>query len=169
EDIEAAVAQVMSLGGSAAPPVENGNGWASACRDNQGGEFSLWQPSAEYALPPDADALEARMREICMALPEVTEKGGGRAAWQVRGKSFLMFMDKHHGDGRVGIWAKSTHETQDMLVRGAPETFYVPPYMGPSGWVGMRLDRAETDWETAANLARDGYRMAAPKRFAALV
>ena len=168
EDIEAAVVQVVALGGAAEPPAESESGWSCACTDNQGSKFSLWQPSAAFAGPPDPDALEARMREICMALPEVTEKDGGRAAWQVRGKSFVMFMDKHHGDGRVGIWAKATHETQDMLVHGSPETFYVPPYMGPSGWVGMRLDLAGTDWETAANIARDAYRLAAPKRLAAL-
>ena len=168
EDIEAAVAQVVALGGTVEPPAESESGWSCACTDNQGARFALWQPSAAFAGPPDPDALEARMREICMALPEVTEKDGGRAAWQVRGKSFVMFMDKHHGDGRVGIWAKATHETQDMLVHGSPETFYVPPYMGPSGWVGMRLDLAGTDWETAANIARDAYRLAAPKRLAAL-
>ena len=169
EDIEAAVAQVVALGGTVEPPAESESGWSCACTDNQGARFALWQPSAAFAGPPDPDALEARMREICMALPEVTEKDGGRAAWQVRGKSFVMFMDKHHGDGRVGIWAKATHETQDMLVHGSPKTFYVPPYMGPSGWVGMRLDLAGTDWETAANIARDAYRLAAPKRLAVLV
>ena len=169
EDIEAAVAQVVALGGTVEPPAESESGWSCACTDNQGARFALWQPSAAFAGPPDPDALEARMREICMALPEVTEKDGGRAAWQVRGKSFVMFRDKHHGDGRVGIWAKATHETQDMLVHGSPETFYVPPYMGPSGWVGMRLDLAGTDWDTAANLARDAYRLAAPKRLAALI
>ena len=168
EDIEAAVAQVVALGGTVEPPAESESGWICACTDNQGARFALWQPSAAFAGPPDPDDLEARMREICMALPEVTEKDGGRAAWQVRGKSFVMFMDKHHGDGRIGIWAKATHETQDMLVHGSPETFYVPPYMGPSGWVGMRLDLPETDWETAANIARDAYRLAAPKRLAAL-
>ena len=168
EDIEAAVGQVLALGGAAEPPAASESGWSCACTDNQGSKFSLWQPSAAYAGPPDPDALEARMREICMALPEVTEKDGGRAAWQVRAKSFVMFMDKHHGDGRVGIWAKATHETQDMLVHGSPETFYVPPYMGPSGWVGMRLDLPGTDWETAASLVRDAYRLAAPKRLAAL-
>ena len=169
EDIEAAAAQVVALGGTADPPNESDSGWSCDCTDNQGSKFSLWQPSTAYAGPPDPDVLEARMREICMALPEVTEKDGGRAAWQVRTKSFVMFMDKHHGDGRVGIWAKATHETQDMLVHTSPETFYVPPYMGPSGWVGMRLDLPETDWETAANLARDAYRLAAPKRLAASV
>ncbi len=169
EDIDAAAAQVVALGGSAEPPEESDSGWSCDCTDNQGSKFSLWQPSAAYAGPPDPDVLEARMREICMALPEATEKDGGRAAWQVRGKSFVMFMDKHHGDGRVGIWAKATHETQDMLVHTSPESFYVPPYMGPSGWVGMRLDLPGTDWETAASLARDAYRLAAPKRLAASV
>ena len=129
DDIEAAALQVHALGGSAETPIESESGWGCACTDNQGTQFSLWQPSAAYAGPPDPDVLEARMREICMALPEVTEKDGGRATWQVRAKSFVMFMDKHHGDGRVGIWAKATHETQDMLVHSSAETFYVPPYM----------------------------------------
>lgn len=169
EDIEAAVLQVRALGGSAETPIESDSGWSCGCTDNQGSKFSLWQPSAEFAGPPDPDVLEARMRAICMALPQVTEKEGGRAAWQVRAKSFVMFMDKHHGDGRIGIWAKATHEAQDMLVHSSPEMFYVPPYMGPSGWVGMRLDLPGTDWEMAANIARDAYRLAAPKRLAGLV
>lgn len=169
EDIDAAIAQVVALGGAVEAPVESESGSACACTDDQGSKFSLWQPSPAYAGRRDPEQLEARVREICLALPEVTEKGGGRPAWQVRAKSFVVFMDRHHGDGRVGIWAKATHETQDMLVHSSPETFYVPPYMGRSGWVGMRLDLPGTDWEMVASIARDAYRQAAPRRLAAVV
>ena len=109
-----------------------------------------------------------RLRRICLALPEAAEKSGPRPAFQVRGKTYVMFMDNHHGDGRLAIWCKGAPGAQDVLVRSDPERFFVPPYVGPNGWVGVRLDRG-LDWDEVAALVQDGYRAAAPKRLAALL
>ena len=59
---------------------------------------------------------------------------------------FLNFVDDHHADGRLAVWCKSTLEEQRRLVADDPEHFFVPPYVGVRGWVGMRLDRPGTDW-----------------------
>jgi hypothetical protein len=66
------------------------------------------------------------------------------------------------------VWCKSTHVTQDLLVRMQPERFFVPPYVGGQGWVGIYLDR-QTDWKAVADRLCDGYRMVAPKRLLALL
>lgn len=109
-----------------------------------------------------------RLREICLALPEATEKPAGRPVFQVRGKTFVMFMDDHHGDGRVAIWCKAPTGAQAVLVGAHPARFFVPPYVGHNGWVGVRLDGA-VDWDELADLVEQGYRMTAPKRVAALL
>src|SRR5678816_1606977 len=74
--------------------------------------------------------------------------------------------DTHHGDGREGVWIKSAHVTQDMLVRADPKRYFVPPYVGKSGWVGAYIDRG-VDWEIVGDLLRDAYRLTAPKKLVA--
>ncbi len=107
------------------------------------------------------------LRALCLALPEATEKPDGRPVFQVRGKTFCMFMDDHHGDGRVAIWCKAPPGAQGVLVSADPERFFVPPYVGPSGWIGLRLDREPADWDEVETVIRESYRMAAPKRLLA--
>ena len=107
-----------------------------------------------------------RLRGVCLALPEAHEvKAWGEPTFRVRNKLFAMFADagNHHGNGRCAVWCKASHLTQDLLVRSDPDRFFVPPYVGPSGWVGVYLDRG-TDWSALTDLLRDGYRMTAPKR-----
>ncbi len=96
--------------------------------------------------------------------PETSEKisHGAPTFWGGK-KTFAMFHDNHHGDGRVALWIKSDPGGQDHFVAMDPETFFVPPYLGPRGWIGMRLDR-KADWEMVATLFEDGYRSVAPKR-----
>lgn len=111
----------------------------------------------------------ARLRTVCLALPEAHEvTAWGEPTFRVRNKLFAMYADagNHHGDGRCAVWCKATHLTQDFLVRSDPARFFVPPYVGPSGWVGVYLDRS-TDWKALADLLEDGYRMTAPKRLLA--
>ena len=86
----------------------------------------------------------------------------------MKNKLFAMHAasDTHHGDGREGVWIKSAHVTQDMLVRADRKRYFVPPYVGKSGWVGAYLDRG-TDWEIVDDLLRDAYRMTAPKALVA--
>jgi hypothetical protein len=108
----------------------------------------------------------ARLRSLCLALPEAHEvKAWGEPTFRVRNKLFAMYADagNHHGAGRCAVWCKATHLTQDLLVRSDPERFFVPPYVGPSGWVGVYLDRSP-NWKALADLLEDGYRMTAPKR-----
>ena len=107
----------------------------------------------------------ARLRKLCLAFPEAHEvEAWGEPTFRVKNKLFAMYAasETHHGDGRDGVWIKSAHVTQDMLVRADPKRYFVPPYVGKSGWVGAYLDRG-VDWEIVDDLLRDAYRMTAPK------
>ena len=114
-----------------------------------------------------ATALE-RVRALCHALPEATERPShGSPAWFVRDKRcFVMFLDDHHGDGRLAIWAAAPPGMQAMLVAGAPHAYFVPPYVGHRGWLGVRLD-IEPDWAEVAAIVEDAYRQVAPKKLLA--
>jgi hypothetical protein len=115
----------------------------------------------------DNDPL-TNLRRICLALPEATEKPGGRPMFQVREKTFAMFMDDHHGDGRVALWCKGSPGLQDVLIGSGQPRFFIPPYVGHSGWIGVRLDLGETvDWEEVEEFVIESYRMTAPKRLIA--
>lgn len=105
-----------------------------------------------------------RIRSICMALPDTAERPShGAPTWFVRDKkTFVMFMDDHHGDGRVAIWTSAPPGAQQVLVASDPEQFFVPPYVGHRGWVGVRLDR-DPDWAEVAGIIEDGWRVVAPK------
>lgn len=112
----------------------------------------------------------ARVRKICLSLPEATEvEAWGAPTFRV-GKIFAMYAqpDNHHGDGREGIWVKSPHFTQDLLCRAQPMRYFKPPYVGPQGWTGVYLDR-NTDWIALTVLLRDAWRSTAPKKIAALL
>ena len=109
-----------------------------------------------------------RLRKLCLALPDVVEKisHGAPTWWAGSAKSartFAMFADDHHGSGRTTVWVKSTHDEQQTMLRAAPKTFFVPPYVGPSGWVGVYLDGPEPGWDELEDLLREGWRAAAPK------
>lgn len=109
------------------------------------------------------DALE-RLRETIAAWPETREKiSHGSPTWWGGRKTFASFHDDHHGDGRLAVWVKSTVLEQAEMVDSAPDVFFVPPYVGPSGWVGVRLDRG-LDWEIVEGVLESGYRLVAPKR-----
>lgn len=111
-----------------------------------------------------AEALE-QVRAICMALPEMVERPShGMPAFFVRGKKTVtMFLDDHHGDGRLAIWCPAPPGVQEDMVRLEPERFFRPPYVGPSGWLGVRLD-VDVDWAEVDGIVRDAYRKVAPKR-----
>ena len=112
----------------------------------------------------------ARIREICLGLPETSERlSHGAPTFFVRGKrAFVMVLTDHHGDGRFAIWCAAPEGVQSMLVEADPERFFVPPYVGHHGWVGIRLD-VELDWDEITDLVEESYRMTAPKRLAALL
>ncbi len=107
-----------------------------------------------------------RLRTICLAFPGAHEvKAWGEPTFRVRNKIFAMFAasETHHGAGRPSVWCNSTHLIQDMLVHEHPDRYFAPPYVGPKGWLGIRLDR-RPPWRTIAELMRDAYLLTAPKR-----
>lgn len=114
--------------------------------------------------PGDALAL---VRSLCLALPETSERPShGHPAFFVRGKRcFVMYLDDHHGDGRLAIWCAAPLGAQDELVETAPERYFVPPYVGYRGWVGLRLDRGPSRDEVAA-VVEDAYLAVAPAALA---
>ena len=126
------------------------------------------KPAGHRLGPMSGDPLD-RLRAICLTLPEAAEKQAwGRPTFRVRNKMFVMFMDNHHGDGRVAIWCNAGPGAQDVLITSAPERFFVPPYVGHRGWVGMRLDVGPV-WDEVAAIVEESYRMTAPKRLTALL
>ncbi|HET6259669.1 MmcQ/YjbR family DNA-binding protein [Pseudonocardia sp.] len=110
--------------------------------------------------------LLARLRALCLALPEVTEKvSHGEPTWFVR-KMFVTYADQHHDD-RVAFWCAAQPGTQEELVAAAPTRFFRPPYVGGRGWVGVCLDLDDVDWDEIAELVTDAYRVIAPKKLLA--
>ena len=105
----------------------------------------------------------AKLREICLALPETSERPShGAPTFFIREKrSFLVVLTNHHGDGRFAIWCAAPEGMQRMLVDADAERFFVPPYVGHRGWLGLRLDR-EIDWDELAGIAEDAYAEVAP-------
>lgn len=107
-----------------------------------------------------------RLRAVCLDFPEATEQQTwGDPTFRVRGKIFAM---EKRGDGRVSLWSKAPPGAQDVLVGADPSRFFVPPYVGHRGWIGVRLDDG-IDWDAVADLVAESYRMTAPKRLAARI
>jgi hypothetical protein len=106
-----------------------------------------------------------RLREICLGLPETSERlSHGAPTFFVRQKrAFVMVMTDHHGDGRFALWCAAPEGMQKMLVEADPERFFVPPYVGHRGWLGVRLDRG-LHWEEVAGIAEDAYAEVAPAK-----
>ena len=115
-------------------------------------------------MPTRVDPL-ARLRKVCLALPEAEEFVSHGAPWfrMKKGRTFGAFANNHHDDGRVALWCKAAPGTQEMLVESAPDRFFRPPYVGPSGWVGVMLD-GKTDWSMLGALVEEGWRLVAPKK-----
>jgi hypothetical protein len=112
-----------------------------------------------------ADVAYEGVREICLGFPAAEEKlSHGAPSFHVRGKMFLTFVDNHHGDGRVAVWCKSTLPDQRSLVASDPDRFFVPPYVGVGGWVGVRVDGAKMDWIGLSILVEEGWTAVAPPR-----
>jgi hypothetical protein len=106
-----------------------------------------------------------RIREICLTLPETNERlSHGAPTFFVRGKrAFLMVLTNHHGDGRFAVWCAAAEGMQGLLVEADPERFFVPPYVGHRGWLGVRLDRG-LDWNEITGIAEDAYAEVAPAK-----
>jgi predicted DNA-binding protein (MmcQ/YjbR family) len=116
------------------------------------------------------DWRRTHLAAICEALPEVErERMGEHTRFVVRKKTFAYYLDNHHGDGIVALCVKVVPRENSELIASDPTHFYRPAYLGANGWVGLRLDVDEIDWEEVAAFAANSYRLIAPKRLAALV
>jgi len=108
-----------------------------------------------------------RLRRICLALPETTERmSHGEPTFFVRGKKTFVTYADHHHDDRLAFWCAAPEGFQGMLVEADPERFFVPPYVGHRGWIGVRLD-VEVDWEEIATVVDAAYRVVAPRKLLA--
>jgi len=105
-----------------------------------------------------------QVREIALAFPEVSERlSHGAPSFFIREKKTLCNVHSdHHGDGRLALWVPAPPGVQDEVVRTEPERFFVPPYVGHRGWIGLRLD-VDPDWDEVAGILDDAYRLVAPK------
>lgn len=113
---------------------------------------------------PSAKVSLERLRKIVSAWPEVDERlsHGSPTFWGGK-KTFCNFHEAVGKYGGMAIWIKATLEAQADLVEADPDRFFVPPYVGPSGWVAVSM-KGKVDWAMVAQLLEDGYRMVAPKR-----
>jgi len=119
------------------------------------------------------EVLRAKLTGICAGLPEVVAERWGRSeehsTYAVRGKRFAYLWSDHHGDGRVALIAKAPRGAQADLVGHDPDRFFVPPYLGPSGWIGLRLETGDPDWDEVDQIVRVAYRQQAPARLASQI
>ena len=105
-----------------------------------------------------------RLRAICLRLPEATEKiAWGEPTWRVRGKLFAQLDDHHHGADHLAVWLPAPLGEQEAMIFTDPARFFRPPYVGPRGWVGVRIDR-RPNWAQLATLVAQAYRLVAPPR-----
>jgi phosphoribosylglycinamide formyltransferase-1 len=105
-----------------------------------------------------------KLTKICLGLPQAERRmQGDHADFRVRGKVFAYFLNNHHGDGIVSVCCKAAlGENVDRASR-EPQRFYLPAYIGPRGWFGLRLNPRAVDWKEVRNLVELSYRLAAPK------
>jgi hypothetical protein len=120
----------------------------------------------------DPKAVHARVGRLAAALPQVTETvSHGSPCWRVADKRmFAYFWHNHHSDDRTAVLVKTSGiEEQEMLIDLDPDIYFKPPYLGPSGWVGIRLDLPDTDWDQVEYRLRESWRRAAPPKLAAMM
>jgi hypothetical protein len=118
-------------------------------------------------MSPDPRADLERVRAIALALPRAAERiSHGQPVFFVeKGKIFTWFMHDHHGIGITAIAVKTSgEEEQAMLIDQDPDLYYRPAYLAPSGWIGVRLDSASTDWDHIADWIERSWRSVAPRK-----
>jgi predicted DNA-binding protein (MmcQ/YjbR family) len=121
-------------------------------------------------MPAPEDRRLVRLTKFCLALPEASRLlSGDHGSFTVRKKTFAYFLNNHHGDGIVAVSFKAAPGDNGKLVALDPARFYLPAYIGPRGWVGLRLDVGTVDWDEVADFVGDSYRLVAPKRLVELV
>lgn len=114
-----------------------------------------------------ADDPLSRLRQICLSLPETTERlSHGEPTWFVRDKKAFVTYANHHHDDRLAFWCAAPAGFQAVLLHASPDKFFFPPYVGHRGWVGVRLD-VEVDWQEIKTIVEGAYRAVAPARLVA--
>jgi len=126
-------------------------------------QISVEPRVVEAPAPKRVKNVLERVRKSCFAYDDVTEKESwGTPTFRVRDKIFVMYTDNHHDDGMIALWCNAAPGAQDALVRSNPDAFFKPPYVGPKGWLGIRLDRG-LEWPVVESLIADAYRVTAAK------
>ena len=118
-------------------------------------------------MSPDPDIQLARVRALALALPEAAERPShGSPGFHIaKGRFFAYFWHNHHDDGETVVSVKAAdRDEQAMLIEMDPDCYFSPPYFGPSGWVAMRLDREDTDWDRIGDRIAQSWELVAPRR-----
>lgn len=111
--------------------------------------------------------ISAAVREVCLSFPEAEEvPSRGSPDFRVAGKTFASYVVNHHGDGRIALWLQAPPGAQELYTDAEPEHYFVPPYVGPKGWLGVNLDQG-LDWRTIAERVREAYVQVAPRKLSA--
>ena len=118
-----------------------------------------------YPSQPKRTAVLERLRRICLALPETSERPShGAPSFFIRDKKcFLMLLDNHHDDGRFAIWCAAPPGNQELLVAANPDRFFRPPYVGHRGWLGVLLNEG-VDWDELEGIVEDAFASVAPRK-----
>jgi len=118
-----------------------------------------------------SESRRQRLVKICESFPEVTSEVAGdqHIAFRIRKRIFAYYLFDHHGDGMIAFTCKSSLSEQRRLVKDDPDSFFVPAYLGSRGWIAIRMDLDEVDWDTVAELTRRAYQSTAPRKLATLV
>lgn len=119
---------------------------------------------------PNHRALFEQIKSLCLSFPGTSERmsHGGPTFFIDDKSSFVQYRVNHHGDGRIALWCSAPSGVQSTLVESDAEIYFIPPYVGHRGWIGMRLDR-HAEWEEIANVIGDAYLSKAPKKYRALL
>jgi hypothetical protein len=125
-------------------------------------------PPTDTPAPKVKAEILAKVRDLCLSFPGANERPShGSPCFFIQDKrSFLSMVDNHHHDGRFALWCAAPDGMQRMLVDSAPDHYFVPPYVGPQGWVGVRLDRSAT-WDEIASVIENAYLAKAPEKLVA--
>ncbi|MEZ5558202.1 MAG: MmcQ/YjbR family DNA-binding protein [Pseudomonadales bacterium] len=111
--------------------------------------------------------IDAAVQALCLAWPDTdVKRSHGAPTFRVRGRTFANLAINHHGDGRVALWLAAPPGAQQHWTEREPDQYFVPPYVGPRGWLGVHLDRG-LDWRQIVERVREAYLQVAPPRLAA--
>ncbi len=155
--------------GSVAPPIKPGNAHGGPAPPHKLRQNDC-MPSAKRPDLEYEDRRLATLSKLCLALPEATREDlGSHASFLIRKKTFVYFLNNHHGDGIVSVACKVMPGDNTALASTQRERFYLPAYMAHRGWVALRLDAGKVDWNEVNELVIGSYCLVAPKRLATVV